>query len=220
MYLSTCTRPDITHAVYQLSKHMINPHDVHFRLAKHVLRYLKGNMHTLTYRKQSTFTLVGYVDADFAGDLPSRKSTTGYVFTLAGTAISWLCKLQPIVATSTTYAEYIALTTAAQEAVALKRLAQTLGLQHDEPVPLFEDNEGAISISEHHGAQSAKSKHFEVRYHYVRELMHTKQISVHKIHTSDNAADLFTKALGKHKHMLFKRAIMGILMCILTHMYM
>ena len=210
MDLSTSTRPDITHAVYQLSKYMSEPFDTHLRLAKHTLRYLKGHSYTLTYSRQPNFEIVGYVDADFAGDLPTRKSTTGYVFTLAGAAVSWLSKLQPIIATSTTYAEYIALTTAAQEAVSLKLLFNAFRTNTSSAVPIYEDNQGAVAISENHGAQSSKSKHFDVRYHYVRELITLKQIVVHKISSADNLADIFTKALARIKHTAFSHAVLGI----------
>ena len=209
MYLATATRPDIAHAVTQLSKHMMSPSHKHMRLAKHVLRYLKGHAHALTYTKQATFELVGYVDADWAGDVVTRKSTTGFVFTLGNSAIMWKCKLQPIVATSTTYAEYIALSTAAQEAVALRRLFTAFNMDLDTPTVLYEDNAGAISISEYQGAQPERSKHIDVRYHYIRELIHTSQVKVMKIDTTHNYADMFTKALSKDKHGTFTCAIMG-----------
>ena len=210
MYLATATRPDITYAVTQLSKHMMTPTHTHWTAAKHVLRYLKGNVRTLTYSNtSSTLDLVGYVDADWAGDVHTRKSTTGYVFTLGGTAIAWKTKLQPIVATSSTYAEYIALTTAAQEAVALRRLLITFKLPTDQPTILHEDNAAALAISEHHGADHDRSKHMDVRYHYIRELKITQQIRVVKIETAHNVADMFTKALERVKHSAFSQAIMG-----------
>ena len=210
MYLATATRPDITYAVTQLSKHMMTPAVMHFTAAKHVLRYLRGNTRTLTYaRTRPTLELVGYVDADWAGDVQTRKSTTGYVFTLGGTAIAWKTKLQPIVATSSTYAEYIASTTAAQEAVALRRLLITFKLSTDSPTIIHEDNAAALAISEHHGADHDRSKHMDVRYHYIRELKLTQQIRVVKIDTASNVADMFTKGLQRIKHTSFATAIMG-----------
>jgi hypothetical protein len=106
-------------------------------------------------------------------------------------------------------AEYIALSTAAQEAVALRRLFTAFNMALDTPTVLYEDNAGAISISEYQGAQPERSKHIDVRYHYIRELIHTSQIKVVKIDTTQNKADMFTKALSKAKHGTFTHSIMG-----------
>ena len=111
MYAMVCTRPDIAHVVAVMSRFMSRPRKQHWEAVKWILRYLKGSLDTLCFTCAS-LKLQGYVDADFAGDIDSRKSTTGFVFTLGGTAISWASNLQKIVTLSTTEAEYVAATEA------------------------------------------------------------------------------------------------------------
>ena len=122
MYAMVCTRPDISHAVGVVSRYMANPGKEHWSAVKWVLRYLRGtSSYCITYNKSSEF-VCGYVDSDFAGDLDKRRSTSGYVFTLAGGAISWMSKLPNVVALSTTEEEYIAASHACKEAVCLVSL--------------------------------------------------------------------------------------------------
>ncbi|RVW74857.1 Retrovirus-related Pol polyprotein from transposon TNT 1-94 [Vitis vinifera] len=112
MYAMVCTRPDIAHAVGVVSRFMSRPGKQHWEAVKWILRYLKGSLDTCLCFTGVSLKLQGYVDADFAGDIDSRKSTTGFVFTLGGTAISWVSNLQKIVTLSTTEAEYVAATEA------------------------------------------------------------------------------------------------------------
>ena len=101
MYTMVCTRPDIVHAVGVVSKFMSRPRKQHWEAVKWILRYLKGSSDTSLYFTGASLKLQGYVDVDFAGDIDSRKSTTGFVFTLGGTAISWASNLKKIVTLST-----------------------------------------------------------------------------------------------------------------------
>ena len=189
------TMADISHAVMQLSRHMSAPTHAHWALLKHIFRYLKGHNNGIRYYRRSTpMQLVGYVDAKWAGDARSRRSTTGYMFTFGGAAVSWNSRLQPIVATSSTEAEYIALSTAAQEAVALRRLFPALRIEQQQPTVLYEDNQGAIALSNNAGGDHRRTKHIDVRYHYVRELVDNKHINIMKISTEvqcAESADLF-----------------------------
>ena len=102
LYLSVCTRPDIAQAVGALTRYMANPSMEHWTAAKAVLRYIVGTLDQGITFRQTSITVEGYCDADFAGDLNTRKSTTGFVFICNGGAISWSSKLQPTVAGSTT----------------------------------------------------------------------------------------------------------------------
>ena len=107
MYAMVCTRPDISHAVGVASRFMANPGREHWAAVKWVLRYLRGTSdYSITYRSSDN-SICGYVDSDFAGDLDKRRSTSGYVFTLAGGPICWMSKLQKTTVVSTTEAEYI-----------------------------------------------------------------------------------------------------------------
>ena len=96
-----------------------------------ILRYLRGTTsHALCFGGSDT-VLHGYVDADVAGDKYSRRSTTGYVLAVGGTSVSWISKLQQVVALSTTEAEYVAATEASKEMIWLQRLMEELGKKHE-----------------------------------------------------------------------------------------
>ena len=131
MYAMVCTRPDIAHAVGVVSRYMNNPGKEHWKEVQWILRYLRGTTsHALCFGGSDT-VLQGYVDADMAGDKDSRRSTTGYVFTVGGTAVSWISKLQHFVALSTTKAEYVAATVSSKEMIWLHRFMEELGKKQD-----------------------------------------------------------------------------------------
>ena len=104
MYAMVCTRPDIAHAMGVMSGYMSRPGKQHWEAVKWILRYLRGSSNTCLCFTGASLKLHGYVDADFSGDIDSRKSTTKFVFTLGGTTISWASNLQKIVTLSTTEA--------------------------------------------------------------------------------------------------------------------
>ena len=108
MYVMVCTGPNIAHVVGVVSRFMSRPGKQHWEAVKWILRYLKGSSDICLCFTSASLKLQGYVDADFAGDIDSRKSTTGFVFTLSGIVISWVSNLQKIVILSTTEAEYVA----------------------------------------------------------------------------------------------------------------
>ncbi|WJZ96998.1 hypothetical protein VitviT2T_015634 [Vitis vinifera] len=117
MYAMVCTRPDIAHAVGVVSKFMSRPRKQQWEAVKWILRYLKGSLDTCLCFTSASLKLQGYVDTDFAGDIDSKKSTTGFVFTLGGTIISWALNLQKIVTLSTTEVGYVAATEAGKEMI-------------------------------------------------------------------------------------------------------
>ena len=112
MYAMVCTRPNIGHAVGVVSRFMSNPGKVHWEAVKWILRYLRGTTDKCLYFGKGELKVQGFVDADFGGEVDHRKSTTGYIFTVGNTAVSWMSQLQKIVALSTTEAEYVAVTEA------------------------------------------------------------------------------------------------------------
>ncbi|KAH9096785.1 hypothetical protein LEN26_017339 [Aphanomyces euteiches] len=131
LYLTTTTRPDIAFTVTLLSRHLNNPAEEHQHIAKRVLRYLRGSKDFgICYSKQDSteFTIELYVDADYANDAITRRSTSGYLLYLNGCLISWKSKLQNIVALSTSEAEYISMSYGLQEALWLKSLLEELQL--------------------------------------------------------------------------------------------
>jgi hypothetical protein len=126
MYVMVCTRPDIAHAVGVVRRYMNNPGKEHWEAIKWILRYLRGTAnHALCFGGLET-VLQGYVDSNMASDKDSRRSTTWYVFTIGGTIVSWISKLQKVVALSTTEAEYVAATEASKEMIWLQRFMEEL----------------------------------------------------------------------------------------------
>ena len=142
LYLSIATRPDITYAVSNVAKFCAKPTKQHWVAVKRIFRYLRGTQtHGLLYSKSdSDKRCVGFSDADWGGDLDDRKSTSGYVFRIGGTAISWRSKKQPCVALSTAEAEYIALASATQESLWLQQLLADLKKESVKSMVIFEDN--------------------------------------------------------------------------------
>jgi len=192
LYLATCTRPDISFTVGKLSRHVSAPTQAHWAAGKAVMRYLKGTRTwCLTYGSEGP--LVGYSDADYAGDIDTRRSTTGQAFLWGGAAISWGSKIQATVAASTTETEYVAAVMAAKEALWLRRLVRELG-GDDKPVVMHCDSQGAMAMM-HNPTNSNRTKHIDVTHHFVRECVETAAISVTQVGTADMVADCLTKAL-------------------------
>ena len=163
MYAMVCTRPDIAHAVGVVSRFLSNPGKEHWQAVKWILRYLNGTSRVCLCFGSGQPVLDGYTDADMAGDLDSRKSTSGYMMTFAGGAVSWQSRLQKCVALSTTEAEYIAVVEASKELLWMKKFLQELGINQEKFV-LFCDSQSAIHLSKNPTFYS-RSKHKEVRYH-------------------------------------------------------
>ena len=127
MYVMVCTRPSIAHAVGVMSRFMSRPRKQNWEVVKWILRYLKGLSDTYLCFTGASLKLQGYVDADFAGDIDSRKSTTGFAFTLGGIAISWASNLQNIVTLSTVEGKYVAATKVGKEMILLHGFLDELG---------------------------------------------------------------------------------------------
>ncbi|KAJ9529140.1 hypothetical protein QJQ45_007820 [Haematococcus lacustris] len=193
LYLTCCTRPDIAFAVGALARHMSAPTKQHWLAACSVLCYLKGTADQgLLFGGVSG--LQGYSDADYAGDKDTARSTTGYIFTLNGGAISWSSRLQPTVAMSTAEAEYMAASSAAKEALWLRKLMRDLQLDAS-CVHLGCDNQAAIQLL-HNPMATSRAKHIDVHHHFVRERISRGEVAFHYCHTSSMLADILTKPLA------------------------
>jgi hypothetical protein len=198
MYLSVCTRPDISYVTGSLARFMSSPTTVHWQVAKGVLRYLAGTPDKgIIFGDSGNLELTGYCDADYAGDIDTRRSTTGYVFTLNGAAISWQSKRQPTVAASTTEAEYMAAAAAVKEGLWLRKLLSDFGLIF-RSVNIFADNQSAIKILRN-PISSLRSKHIDVIHHFARERVMRNEVAFCYIPTSLMIADALTKALSGDK---------------------
>lgn len=193
MYL-TATRPDISYAVSLISRYMEHPKESHLKVAKRILRYLKGTTELgLFYRKGDDLSLMGFTDSDYAGDFDDRKSTSGYVFMIGSGVVSFSSKKQPIVTLSTTEAEYVAATSGACQAIWLKRILEELQFGQG-AVPIFCDNSSTIKLSKNpvlHG----RTKHIDVRYHFLRNLVEDGEIDLLYCRSEDQIADILTKPL-------------------------
>eukprot|EP00253_Pinus_taeda_P005893 PITA_05893 len=131
------------------------------------------------------------------GDLDKRRSTTGYVFTLAGGVISWMSKLQETIALSTTKAKYIAASDASKEAIWLKGLLDEIG-RKQEKVDVLCDSQSAIHLATNL-AYHSRTKHIDVRYHFLRHVIDGRKVSLKKAHTRENCADIFTNPVTVEK---------------------
>jgi hypothetical protein len=165
MYVMVCTRPDISHAVGVVSRYMKNLGKEHWEVVKWILRYLRGiSTHALCFEGSYIF-LQGYVDSNMAGDKDSRRSTTWYVFTIGGTTVSWISKLQKVVSLSTTEAEYVVATEASKEMIWLQRFMEELGKKQENNI-LYCDSESSIHLAKN-SAFHSKTKHINLRYHFI-----------------------------------------------------
>ena len=197
IYLATRTRPDIAASVGILSKFMADPGPAHWSGVKRILRYLQGTRnYGLVFVGGEQDALLGYSDSDWAGDIITRRSTSGYVFQLGQSTISWCSKKQQTVAKSSTEAEYVALSIAVQEVIWLRRLLSDLCVDVSAATVMMEDNQGAIDLSKnpkHHG----RTKHIDVSYHFTRERIATKEIKLKYVPSTENLADVMTKPLPR-----------------------
>lgn len=197
LYAAIATRPDIAQAVGVVAKFSSNPDSSHLTAVKRIYRYLKGSVNLgLRYTKQVDGQLITYSDADWAGDHDNRHSTTGNLHMMAEAAIGWLSKKQRVVALSTSEAEYIALSTAAQETIWLRRLLKDLNAGQSTPTTIMEDNQGAIAIAQNPVSHN-RTKHIDIRYHFIRETVQSGEIRLHYCPTKDMIADLLTKPLSR-----------------------
>ena len=196
LYLSTKTRPDISYAVSSVARFCAKPTNQHWVALKRILRYLKGTAnYGLAYLMSDQTELLGYSDADWAGDTMDRKSTSGYVFIMAGAAISWRSCKQTCVALSTAEAEYIALSAAAQETLWLQQLTSDLFRSCIQPTTIFEDNQSTISLTKYQHTHG-RTKHVDIKYHFICDLVESGRVKLCYCPTEEMVADMFTKGLS------------------------
>ncbi|WVZ13024.1 hypothetical protein V8G54_017554 [Vigna mungo] len=203
MYGMVCTRPDVAHGVSVLSQFMVNPGPTYWEALKWMLRYIRGTLDTgLSFQNnfQGGGYIEGFVDSDFAGCMDTRKSRSGYVFTLFGTAVSWRSTLQSVVALSTTEAEYYALAEGVKEALWLKGLVRELGFDQ-KSVCVHCDSQSAIHLANHQIYHS-KTKHIDVKLHFVRSIVESGDVQICKIASEENPTDMLTKPLAKERFLL------------------
>lgn len=193
MYAMIGTRFDICYAVSVVSQFLENPKRVHCDLVRHIYRYLRSCPDLkLNYIRNNELKLEGYVDASYANNF-QYSSTSGYVMTFGGSAISWNSKRQPTIALSAAEAEYIAATDVGKECLWWKTFLKPFKLAQ-ETITIHEDNQAAIALTKNPQFHD-RTKHIQVRYHWIREQVSNGQFKLVYINTKNQLADLFTKAL-------------------------
>lgn len=208
LYLTNKTRPDIQYAVNICSRRLENPNLEDILNAKRILRYLvdKKNEGICYLRNSNYKQLEAFCDSDFAGDKNTRKSTTGFVIFYCGGPIAWTSRKQPIVSLSSTEAEYIAAADCTKEILYLKTVIEDL-IGEEINVELNVDNQSAIKLIKN-GQFSKRSKHIDVRYHFIHEKVNEGLLLLKYCDTRNQLADIFTKPLNKVKFGKFKEEIM------------
>ncbi|RVW97571.1 Retrovirus-related Pol polyprotein from transposon TNT 1-94 [Vitis vinifera] len=208
MYAQVCTRPDIAFAVGMLGRYQSNPGINHWKAAKKVMRYLQGTKdYKLMYRRTNNLEVVGYSDSDFAGCVDSRKSTSGYIFILAGGAISWRSVKQTMTATSIMEAEFISCFEATSHGVWLKSFISGLKVMDSisRPLSIYCDNSAAVFMAKNNKSGS-RSKHIDIKYLAIRERVKEKKVVIEHISTELMIADPLTKGMPPLK---FKDHVMN-----------
>ncbi|GKA42156.1 retrotransposon protein, putative, ty1-copia subclass [Tanacetum coccineum] len=211
MYAVRCTRPDVAFAQNITSRFQQNPGDLHWTTVKNILKYLRNTKDMfLVYEGdlKRELRVSCYTDAGYLTDADDLKSQTGYVFVLNGGAVDWKSAKQSIFATSSAEAEYIAAFDASKEAVWVRKFISGLGVVPtiEKPINMYCDNTGAIAIANESGITKG-ARHFRAKVHYLREVIEFGDIKLEKVHTDDNLADPFTKALAFPKHSELTRNI-------------
>ncbi|XP_056177366.1 secreted RxLR effector protein 161-like [Syzygium oleosum] len=171
MYAQNCTRPDISFAVGMLGRYQSNPGLDHWKAAKKVLRYLQGTKnHMLTYKRSDHPEVIGYSDSDLARCTDTRKSTFGYLYLLAGGAISWKSAKQSVIATSTMEAEFVACFEATIHGIWLRNFISGLVIVNSiaGPLKIYCDKSAAVFFSKN-DKYSKGAKHIEIKYLSVKE---------------------------------------------------
>lgn len=195
-WLSNSTRPDISHAVSQLSRFNAKWTTTHWLMAKHVLRYLKGT-DTLGIKFGGTSTpLKVYSDADFSQCSETRRSVTGYIFCLNNGSICWNSQRQHVVALSTSEAEYMASSEAARHLSWVREFLFDIFHQQINPTPFFINSTSDMAVITEQAIKK-RSKHIDRRYHHIREQHQAGKIEIIRIPTSEMLADFLTKPLAR-----------------------
>ncbi|GJR17260.1 hypothetical protein Tco_0965787 [Tanacetum coccineum] len=190
------SRPDIMFSVCLCAHFQEDPKISHLEAVKRIFRYVKGNMHLgLWYPKGSGIETIVYADSDHAGDYVDRKSTSG-IFKFMGCCLtSWFSKKQTALAISTTKSEYVSAGKACQQALWMKQALVDYGIRFDD-IPIMCDNKGAIDLSKN-PVQHSRTKHIEIHYHFLRDNIQKGNISIEKVSSEDNIADILTKPLKR-----------------------
>lgn len=207
LYLALVSRPDISFAVGQVARFVSSHNSSHVKAVRQIISYLRGTLsHGISFTGVISGPPVGFTDADYAGCIDTRKSTTGSVFLYRGGPIAWCSRRQSSVAQSTAEAEYIAASETTKEAVWIRRILPELQQRLGGPTIIKCDNHAAIILASHPD-QRQKTKHIDVRYHFIRSQQEAGEISIQYVNTDNQLADILTKALAGPRFKTIREAL-------------
>ena len=215
LWLNLQTRPDITQALNQLTRHVSDPCAGHITAVKHLLRFLNGTRNLgITYSNSGNSIPQIYSDATWASDIYTQRSVQAYVVLLYGAAVSWHCGTQKSISLSSTESEYFALSETVKEAVFIKHIMLQMkfaSIKHweTEPMTIFEDNQAVIKIVLG-DIKHKNQKHILVRLASVRDLFQSKAILPVYVPSADNVADVLTKNLAREPFARFQKSLLGL----------
>lgn len=209
MFLCMGTRPDLNFSVNFFSRYQEWVEEIHYKHLKRTLRYLQGTKNLgLTYKfNDQVQPLTTFVDADFAADEYDRKSVSGYLIFVFGSAVMWASKKQVLVTRSSTEAEFVAADAAVCETLWFRKVLYELGIKLNQPTKIFEDNQGAIFMSKN--PETKRTKHMDVKYNFIRECVEKGNIELQYISTQDQLADIMTKQIPKDQFQKLRDIILG-----------
>ena len=213
LYLVKHTRPDIANAVRQLSTALDKPNEAAFKEMKQVIKFVINTKHLSLkfepkFQGKEEWNMVAYSDSDFAGNIENRQSIAGFVLYLNRAPISWKSKGMKLVTLSSSEAEFVSLSKTAKEVSFIYQVMMSMGIELKLPIVIRVDNIGAIFMSEN-VAISNRTKHVDVRYHFVREFVQDGFIKVIFVKSEENDADLFNKNLGSELHWKHANKLLG-----------
>ena len=198
------TRPDITYSMNYLRRYMNKPSSEHMSAAKRILRHIKGtsSFGKRYERGRKNYSIQGFSDSDFVGDSDGRKGTTGQVFFIGNSAITWNTVKQSVVALSSCEAKYIAASVASCKGIWIIQFIEELLNIKGRPFKLFVDNKLAIALSKN-PSQHGRSKHIETKFYFIRDCVEKGYVDIEYVNTESQLADSFTKPLGRIKFVEF-----------------
>lgn len=204
VYLMIGSRPDIGYAVGRLSQ-LCDPQGQHRTTVKRVSRFINGTKHTgIPYKKKEQPLVIGYTDSDWAEELKDEISTSGYVFMICGSAVSWSSRKQTVVAMSSCEAEYIAVNGACKEALWLKRLVEQLPSANGNAnsMKMFCHSQSGIEISRNESI-NRRNKHINNNFNFVSDVVAKRNVQLECIHTKEIVADVMTWSFCRMKFEYF-----------------
>jgi hypothetical protein len=200
-WIASASRPDVAYSASFLGRYSAAPTEAHYELGLRVIRYLVNTRDVgLELGGKEGSSLTAYVDSDWAGCTKTRRSTTGYVSYVFGSAVNWISRRQATVSASTMEAEYIAAAEASSDIVWLRNLLKEIGMSIDAPTVVRIDNQSAIRLA-NNPSTHARSKHIDIKHHILRERVDNGTIDLEYIESKKNRADILTKALNGPLHL-------------------